>query len=711
MLNKPTNVSPYNVFVDISEGLDLNFTLNNTVDTLSVDIYKDDNSFVGGGLIDNTSLKRDFSYTVPEVALNDITNGNNYYWKTRYWKTPLEENKKGESCLNYWNEKDGIVGLYPSLLPVDFAIGDSEERAILNNVGEIVTTTNGSLRNCRLSYSGEAPYLRFETSWQVSKGFTGNDILGSIDVSKDSYLYFDNGESFAYVPIIGIGTYKHDDINYVEFVSSVIYISGESYEPEKVAGSLRDVVDSLFKGATCRCFNFRDISESFEFSVGDYIKLSSHNGFNVCKIQSISQEVCNYVPTIKLSLSSGIDIGLNIPENIGLFQEDITASIYGKAEYNESPPYYFSCRDTPTITFNEIASDCPHINITANLGALYDTGYYSYKLYRFGDNQNWDLVWESPKHASVYVQENGTYNLETETYRGVTPNNIYKVVLVGQTSEGMEYKAETEISAVASPSVSSPLVTDKDFVSFDNELGCVVIDNSLFFSETENNELHVYRYDIERDNLEFVSSTSYNVNAVENDGVFSKQTKLYDFNITNEGRYRYYAFMFDGDVDYCCYISDDITPRWSGVYITDLECIDSQTYTPNLNDSWFINLNYTSSDVTHNYQVNHPLGINQKYPKAIRGSSDYKTGSVTGLLGKVSCKTGDYVESLLDIDNFEHFCNSGNLKLLRSSMRGENMIVDIDSMSSSEFTQSVTTVRFSYIQIDDIIEKQINIER
>ena len=71
MLNKPTNVSPYNKFIDINNGLNIDFTLNNVVDRVDIGIYKDDNTFIAKNLIDNNAMKRDFSYAVQEsVRLN-----------------------------------------------------------------------------------------------------------------------------------------------------------------------------------------------------------------------------------------------------------------------------------------------------------------------------------------------------------------------------------------------------------------------------------------------------------------------------------------------------------------------------------------------------------------------------------------------------------------------------------------------------------------
>ena len=104
------------------------------------------------------------------------------------------------------------------------------------------------------------------------------------------------------------------------------------------------------------------------------------------------------------------------------------------------------------------------------------------------------------------------------------------------------------------------------------------------------------------------------------------------------------------------------------------------------------------------------MGINQKYPKSVNSNSRYKTGTISGLLGNESCVTMDYKEDVSFIDIFDDLCANGNLKLLRSHVRGEHMIVAIDNMSSSVFGNIATSVKIDYTQIDETKSKQISIE-
>lgn len=669
MLNKPTNVSPYNEFIDATNGLDLNFTLNNTVGFLSVDIYKDDNSIVSGEVINNTDLKRDFSYTVPEDVLVNITNGNNYYWKTRYWKTPSEENKKESSYqLNYWNEETGILGLFP---PIPIYYRDSNK----------AIPPNCPVTSC---YWNNVDQTNFRATIQVS-GLTAAIKPPSIR-DGDYYIYFEGENISGYSKILGIEKLTG---------SLGINCSGTFFS---IDGKIVDDINRLV-GTQATLFNFT--IEDINCSVGDYIQ--TPNG--LYKINFINKQIYeDAIPSIGLSVSTSL-FGLPTSQGNGTINSDISISIYGKAEYNESPPYYFSCRETPSISFYNVSISSPQVKIYANFEKYIEINSYFYQLYILNGNNDWRLMWESCKTSTLNLLEDGTYDTEIAIYNGINPMSTYKIKLVGQTMEGQDIIAETTFSSEN----FSPIDT-KEFVLFNKDKGCMEIDNSIFVASTPTSELQIYRYDVLRDELNYVGGSTYDFNTITITDGLCKKTILYDFNIISGAEYIYYAYIIEGDTIISSYKNNSITPSWDGVYLVDVNYEDLNKYIPDLSSIWLVSLNNEQGDITRNYQISHPLGVNQKYPKSIRGNANFKTGKISGLLGNISCVTGDYEEGIFLINKFDTFCGNGNLKLLRSDTKGENMIVDIDTMSSSVFGQVATTINVGYTQIDDIDRKKISIE-
>lgn len=691
MLNKPTNVSPYNEFIDINNGLELNFSLNNTVDTLSVNIYKDDNSIMGSELINNTSLSRDFSYTVPEDVLINITNGNNYYWKTRFWKIPLQENKIKDFHINYWNEQDGIVGgvYFPESGGIE--IYDKDNDSYLIYGGTILSIANGTT----------STDIGFKMSQQLSSYWA--DLIYKIGNYSNVYLYFYTDSAFGYARISVASTINENGYRYVSLFSSYneMYISTIGVA-DTVSSTVVKSEMQQFIGTSPNLFLFE--TEDLPFKVGDYIYFCYQDKDNQYRIQTVKSEVYDNIPIIKLSVSPSM-FGLPSEQNEGRIQSGIVSAIYKKAEYNESPPYYFSCREAPEIELYDVSTNIPQIQIYANLKRYIDINSYYYQVYHLDNHNNWTVLWQSENLSSYTSLNDGTFDTEKIIYSGITPQNTYKIKLIGQTTEGMDFEAE---KLFLSEDFSPTEVVD--FVSFNRDFGCVEVNNAAFMAPTETCELQIYRYDILKNELNYVSTSSYSYNTTVEESEYRKRTITYDFNIVSEAEYIYYAYIIEDGIIVSSYISSLIVPRWSGVYLTDVTYNDSITYTPDISKVWYIELNYEPKEVTRNYQLSHPHGIGQKYPKSVRGTSNFKTGQVSGLLGNVSCTSGEYEESLYLIEDFDSFCANGKLKLLRSSVKGEQLIADIDKMGSIEYGQVATSVNLSYTQIDDITKKQISIE-
>ena len=393
-----------------------------------------------------------------------------------------------------------------------------------------------------------------------------------------------------------------------------------------------------------------------------------------------------------------------------------TVTCYENLEYKVSSPYYFSVREKKVINWNAFDNDKPLISISPFINSLsnnnvpcpFETSFYYYEIYKQNNNKM-DILKTSPKYSTWKLEgnsQNKNYYLETFVFKGLKWDSIYKVKLIGQTWEGMDFEVETTFQT---SNFEPTQVTE--FIEFDKDKGCIKINSSKFTVPDSSYELQLYRYNHETEMLDYVSTVKYDVNTSNVTGGILKYSYVYDFNIISGVEYTYYAFIINSTSSITSsFKSNSVIPRWYGTYLTDLTYVDKDVYTPDLDNIWFVDLNYEPGEVSRNYQVNHPIGINQQYPKSIRGKANYKTGSLSGLLGKISCTNGKYEETLLLNDKWDEFCGNGNLKLIRGHTRSENMIADIDSMNTSVYNYKATLLNIGYTQIDDLTLKQINKE-
>ena len=678
MLNKPTNVSPYNTFIDINDGLELKFKLNNSVNRTVIDIYSKSNELVYSNTFQIDKTERDFSIPIPN-AISLLKNGDDYYWEMEY--SSAKEVDTTTHPINGWNSSANMLGVF---CHTEFFIVDESGEKNFLNLGKI--TKIKPLDNYDTFFTFEA-ILSDEEQSMLKKQIRNNS----------TYLYFYKDNFVAWAHPIGIDQEFLSDN--VRLKCRNISANGRLYrymQYEDIESELRECDVKIL------------VLNEDAISVGDTISLIYNNNEYIYTVtdMSYSSDETNYIPSNWVTLDSSLpDLGET--DVIGKIRDDVIIMVK-QVEYSKSPSYYFSCRDKIDVSLMVEDGFSPQIKICAAFQKYPSVNYYRYQVYKLKSRSNWESTWKSDKLIDFDTIDGTRFHSQIVYYKGVLPNTTYKIKLVGQTQEGMDFEAEEIITTEDFLSNTTQTVP---CVKFDDKFGCVNIDISQFKSSSRENSLHVFRYNTLKHEIDFVLSTDFAVNSVSSDdGLFRKVTVAHDFNIICNAEYVYYFYELDKDGSVVCsYKSDSITPSWYGVYLTDLKFIDNKQYKPDKDNTWFVQLNYEPSDISRNYQVAHPIAINQKYPKSVRGKARFKTGSVSGLIGGIS-RSDDYIENVFDVDNFDDFCANGNLKLLRSSTKGECLICDIDSFASSVFGYDATMIQVSYTQIDDITGKQISAE-
>ncbi len=708
MLNKPTNIYPYNDFVNTTDGFSFKFNLSNSATYAVVAVFESDTDKLIETLPLYGSSFRSRSESEVEATIAKYTANTDCYWRCYYWVDP-NSIFQYSNAVPLFSRKSGSLTYYN----VPILAWDKTARTI-----DIEATPTHDIT------ASDLIYWRRNSSYKCDVGLSSNKTSLVNTIIND----INNGAEY-WGTIPGLIPPQQ--------------ITGFNPRTSVNAQNLWEIIPNM----TCNYQSLGDSSILYIYKMSQ----SQDNNIGLCTAGDCLQFNCGINPSPMLSVESSelIADGDNIVLRIKTaepFYFDLTynetAKNYGmvggyrNAEFNVSPPYYFSVRNklhtslafAPSDNSSMAASPSVKITATAQIkdsdGEVrykeFDVDYYYYTLYAQDKNkQSFSLVEKSDKKTDLSIKNTTTspvtfyYKFEDLIIDGLKWNSTYKLKLTGRSCEGMNFEEET----VFRTSSFEPTARI-NFVSFDSDLGCIKINNKLFTSKSDAYTLHIYRYDISDETLSLVCVSDYVSNTAKtgftdssgnSSYTYKKTTFSYDFNIASSREYIYYAFLMNGTSIISSYKSNVVNPEWYGVYLTDLSQISGNKYTPDISSCWFIYLNYEPDDVTRNYSVSHPQAVNQKYPKSVRGKSNFKTGSVSGLLGHVSCYD-DYAEDISTADKWDEFCGNGNLKLLRGNVSAENIIADIDKMTTSLYGHTATLTNIGYTQIDDLKHKQISIE-
>ena len=183
---------------------------------------------------------------------------------------------------------------------------------------------------------------------------------------------------------------------------------------------------------------------------------------------------------------------------------------------------------------------------------------------------------------------------------------------------------------------------------------------------------------------------------------------VYDHTAASNTEYEYviYAIKKDGSIRSH---TERITPKWNRVSIIGFSgsYLDNEPIKATSDDVWTFSLNIEDIKFTQNLSRNVLSSFGSKYATTIVGDTNYKTFSLSCLLGNVVCNTVDenyggygydtaYIAELWD-----SFVDSPKAKLVVDT-KGNVLVCDIidsDYGYQGSFIEQPTTINAKFIQI------------
>lgn len=389
------------------------------------------------------------------------------------------------------------------------------------------------------------------------------------------------------------------------------------------------------------------------------------------------------------------------------------------ANYKVSPPYYFQCRTTPTVSLDIQVNNNPalHFHVTGTYSQTQNSliNYYSIALY-WGTNNTSSTTWyKIDETDKIYSQQ-----IECDfwedfllRYPWATVEDsyriFYKAVVTIVTVNGMTVEAEDIIggSAVQTevPTITTTLVLqdlNRADVSWEAPWAKQSIDIRFARSGDypEGTRYHCYRENLKTGEVVVIDN-------------------MYDPTVPTKGKFRYHVVPRDSDG--CAYINGvshaDITLDLIGYTITELKLADEiyQWGTRpryKVGDSWKFCGEVQSTTVTQNTDRSLHVGY-YTYPTLTLTNTNYMTGSITAMLGYVDCVTiygtKKYEDNIELVRAWRDFITRPSIYMLKSQ-KGDVWIVNITDTPTTTYDESIkelpTTISFSWaecINIKDII--------
>ena len=204
----------------------------------------------------------------------------------------------------------------------------------------------------------------------------------------------------------------------------------------------------------------------------------------------------------------------------------------------------------------------------------------------------------------------------------------------------------------------------------------------------------IQKYNVNTNTMSYVAQTT--------------QTKLQDYVVNNNVQYQYYIFPIieseSGRLLGSPIVTDAITPAWDMCTIIGLIETDKKNeYTVDPNNIWRLHLNVEREDYVLNMDKTFTDGFD-RFPKRTQGRKKYITSGVNSIIGTLQCN-GDKVDiGIKDIERWEDFCYSPNLKLF-NDMHGRIIPIDIKTMSAKylgNFANAPLVTQISFVQLADV---------
>lgn len=150
-----------------------------------------------------------------------------------------------------------------------------------------------------------------------------------------------------------------------------------------------------------------------------------------------------------------------------------------------------------------------------------------------------------------------------------------------------------------------------------------------------------------------------------------------DYNIKNNETYIYRLFASTASYITAPIISDPVSTNWKTWSIFDVDEGEDDTY--HLSQYFVFGLDINSGQMTNNIQTQIYNNFTP-YPKIHKATTNYYSGTLSSMLGKFDCETGDYTDDTADFESaLKAFSTNGKRKFLKD-IKGHIWEVEITSL-------------------------------
>lgn len=222
----------------------------------------------------------------------------------------------------------------------------------------------------------------------------------------------------------------------------------------------------------------------------------------------------------------------------------------------------------------------------------------------------------------------------------------------------------------------------KALISFDNgNRNCESIINSAF-----GYSFSVYRQRVGSSKISQVGKVSQG------------SLSIMDYNVSNQKQYKYLVYKEDDDYSTDANESLPITTNWWNWSIVGLKKVGNDSYKVDTNNIWLFELNIESAEEVSNLSQTVYNNLT-RYPRISYGKGNYKSGSLTCLIGNIS--NNKYIDTADMYDSWVNFCGTASPKLLKDR-KGHILLVGITGSSSKiqdETSEQARTITFNWTEI------------
>lgn len=604
-----------------------------------------------------------------------------------------------------------------------------------DNTSTIPSIENDSFQGSKVSFNMNTQQS-YSNYTLVSKQFVEDDtpepvsmVLSTILVPDKEYtwqvrLYEKNSFEDNYRSNIWLGYGVIQGIPTKKTVSSYGYFTGDPSQPKTSISSRQEFVELKIRPHTNVFFRRSTITSGGTpyYDTSDlYIHYDSNARYFI-KVNGKYKKIYNYryysSSENKFKRSDLDDYGYPIAAYVYIDTEDLYDSdekclisegdnyeIY--CNYIDSDEYYFNIAEPPSLTFvgtfleelngtedapQEVDYSCLCLvgNYTHSSGAKIE----KYNISLFCNEQ---LIEQKEQFNATRIKYD--YNM-------LLNGNQYKISIQARDTLGCEISKDIFIK----PNYSFGTFNGTPVVDFYQPHDSLIVDWSKCELSLTATCFDVYKCIEGSNKLHKVYSTQ--------DG---NDTVIEDFIVGSNCKYSYYIYpvyksakdiKLSGNqrqmINYLCYGEPCVSPPivYDSNAVMMLGLIQdenaSNVYSIDYNKAWKLELNLENSGTTLNMDKTFSDSQNQ-FPQMTVGNRLYNTTAIKGLIGRIDCTTGEYVEDFDFLTEWEKFVSDNTLKLLKD-IRGRLIPCGVEA-SAFEYMSvptTPTTVSFNVRQLDSL---------